>query len=135
LDSMIGYRTERYREFGWASARLDDLANWIPARLTAAAMSLAAALRSGAGFASWRMCWRDAGHHPSPNSGWPEAAMAGALGVQLGGRNVYGGVAEIRPVLGDPVTSCRVSHIPVALEIMGLAYGMLVLMLLGWMLW
>jgi adenosylcobinamide-phosphate synthase len=135
LDSMIGYRTDRYREFGWASARLDDLANWIPARLTAVAMSLAAALRLGTGFASWRMCWRDARHHPSPNSGWPEAAMAGALGVQLGGRNVYGGVAEMRPILGDPVTSCCVSHIPVALEIMGLACGMLVLILLGWMLW
>lgn len=135
LDSMIGYRCERYRDFGWASARLDDVANWVPARLTAVAMSVAAALRLGTGLASWRMCWRDARHHPSPNSGWPEAAMAGALGVQFGGCNVYEGVAEMRPILGDPVTYCCVSHIPVALEIMGLACGMLVLILLGWMLW
>lgn len=135
LDSMIGYRNERYRDFGWASARLDDVVNWVPARLTAVAMSVAAALRLGTGLASWRMCWRDARHHPSPNSGWPEAAMAGALGVQFGGRNVYGGEAELRARLGDPITPCCVSHIPVALHLMGLACGILVMVLLGGVMW
>jgi adenosylcobinamide-phosphate synthase len=135
LDSMVGYRTDRYREFGWASARADDMANWLPARLTAVAMSLAAAIRLGTGLASWRICCRDARKHPSPNSGWPEAAMAGALGVQLGGRNQYDGVAEQRPTLGDPVTPLSVSHIPVALHLMVMACGFLVIILLGWMMW
>ena len=135
LDSMIGYRCERYRDFGWASARLDDVANWVPARLTAMAMSVAAALRLGTGLASWRMCWRDARHHPSPNSGWPEAAMAGALGVQLGGRNVYGGVVEEKATLGDPITPFCMSLIPAALQVITLACGILVMVLVGWMLW
>jgi adenosylcobinamide-phosphate synthase len=135
LDSMIGYRNERYRDFGWASARLDDVANWVPARLTAVAISVAAALRLGTGLASWRICWRDARHHPSPNSGWPEAAMAGALGVQFGGRNVYGGEAELRARLGDSITPFCVSHIPVALHLMGLACGILVMVLLGGVMW
>ena len=135
LDSMIGYRTERYGEFGWASARADDVANWVPARMTAVAMSLAAAIRLGTGRASWRICWRDARHHSSPNSGWPEAAMAGALGIQLGGRNMYGGVVEQGAVLGDPVTPLCVSHIPVALQLMGLSCGILVMVLLVWILW
>jgi len=135
LDSLVGYRTDRYREFGWASARADDMANWVPARLTAVAMSVAAAIRLGRGLSSWRICWRDAGNHPSPNSGWPEAAMAGALGVQLGGCNVYDGVVEERARLGDPVTPFCASHIPVARQLMGLTCGILVILLLGWVLW
>lgn len=135
LDSLVGYRTDRYREFGWASARADDMANWVPARLTAVAMSVAAAIRLGTGLSSWRICWRDAGNHPSPNSGWPEAAMAGALGVQLGGCNVYDGVVEGRARLGDPVTLFCASHIPVALQLMRLTCGILIIVLLGWVLW
>lgn len=135
LDSMVGYRTDRYREFGWASARADDVANWVPARVTAVAISVAASVRLGTGMASWRMCWRDARHHPSPNSGWPEAAMAGALGVQLGGCNWYDGVAEPRATLGDPITPLCHSHIPVALQVMVLACGILVILLLGCMMW
>ena len=101
LDSMIGYRSTRYQDVGWASACLDDLVNWIPARLTAVAISVAASWRLGRGKASWRICWRDAGRHLSPNSGWPEAAMAGALVVQLGGVNQYEGLIEERATLGD----------------------------------
>lgn len=134
LDSMVGYRTERYREFGWASARLDDAANWAPARLTAVAISLSAAFLFGTGFAAWRTCRRDARRHPSPNSGWPEAAMAGALGVQLGGLNRYGGIAELRPRLGDATVSIRAAHIPMALRIMGAVYGMFALTA-AWVLW
>ncbi len=135
LDSMVGYRTDRYQEFGWASARADDVVNWIPARVTALAISVAAAVRLGTGMDSWRMCWRDARYHPSPNSGWPEAAMAGALGVQLGGCNWYDGVAEPRATLGDPRTPLDPSHIPVALQVMVLACGILAIILFGCMMW
>lgn len=86
LDSMIGHRTPRHTLFGRFAARLDDVANWIPARLTALAMSLAAGRRWQA---AMRAAWQDAGAHRSPNAGWPEAAMAGALGVRLSGPRVY----------------------------------------------
>ncbi|MCL4676667.1 MAG: cobalamin biosynthesis protein CobD [Pararhodobacter sp.] len=86
LDSMIGHRTPRHEAFGWASARIDDGANWVPARLT----GLIFALASPAPRAALRCMRRDAGHHRSPNAGWPEAAMAGALGVRLSGPRVYG---------------------------------------------
>lgn len=110
LDSMIGYRNERYRRLGWGSARLDDLANWIPARLTAALLVLSAGItqRSLRRMAvAARVLRRDRRNHPSPNSGWPEAAMAGVLGVRLGGINVYQGRRESRPSLGDPVSPLR----------------------------
>ncbi len=109
LDSMIGHKDERYSDFGWASARLDDLANWIPARAAAVLLLLGAGLGTGQVEhvrQGWRVFRRDGGKHPSPNSGRPEAAMAGILGVRLGGTNFYGGVAQERPVLcaeGRPV--------------------------------
>lgn len=135
LDSMVGYRNERYRDLGWASARLDDVVNWLPARLTALSIIVAASLRLQRGQASWRMCRRDARKHPSPNSGWPEAAMAGALGVQLGGVNVYGGRVEERGTLGDPDCLLTASHIPVALHILGFASFILFVMLLVGVMW
>lgn len=135
LDSMVGYRTDRYRDFGRASARADDLVNWVPARLTAVAMSIAAAIRLGTGVSAWKISWRDARHHPSPNSGWPEAAMAGALGVQLGGGNVYDGVLEVRARLGDPLLPCSMALIPVALQVMGIAYGIVFMGIMGWVMW
>ena len=104
LDSMVGHKDERHIDFGWASARLDDLANWIPARLSAALIILTAAavmsepIRVGTG---WHVLWRDGSKHPSPNSGRPEAAMAGSLGIQLGGINYYQGVPDDRPLLGE----------------------------------
>jgi adenosylcobinamide-phosphate synthase len=118
LDSMIGYRNLRYQDVGWASARLDDLVNWIPARLTAGAISVIASWRLGTGKVSWRICRRDGGKHLSPNSGWPEAAMAGALGVQLGGVNQYEGLLEERATLGDLGGPLTPSLIPLALELM-----------------
>ena len=87
LDSMVGHRNERYRDFGWASARLDDLANLVPARLT----GLLLCLVGGSPRRCLRTMLRDAPHHRSPNAGWPEAAMAAALGVRLAGPRVYGG--------------------------------------------
>ncbi len=103
LDSMIGHRDERYVDFGWASARLDDLANWIPARVAAVLLIFGAWLVTGQPARAsngWRVFRRDGQKHPSPNSGRPEAAMAGVMGVRLGGVNVYAGVAQDRPVLG-----------------------------------
>jgi adenosylcobinamide-phosphate synthase len=130
LDSMIGYRNPRFQDVGWASARLDDLVNWIPARLTAVGISLAAAVRLGQGRSAWRICWRDAGKHLSPNSGWPEAAMAGALWVQLGGVNEYGGLREARATLGDHGGPLLTSLIPLALQIVVIASLLLAMMLL-----
>ena len=102
LDAMVGHRSERYERFGWASARLDDVLNLPASRLTGL-LTVAAAPRSAR--ASWRAWRRDAGAHPSPNAGIPEAAFAGALGVRLGGTNVYGDEAsqraERRAALGD----------------------------------
>ena len=104
LDSMIGHQDERYADFGWASARLDDLANWIPARITAILLILGAGLTTGRLEQvrnGWRVFRRDGSKHPSPNSGSPESAMAGVLGVKLGGTNFYDGIAQDRPVLGQ----------------------------------
>jgi adenosylcobinamide-phosphate synthase len=108
LDAMIGYRSPRYARFGWAAARLDDLANWVPARLTAALTVACAGVGGGSPRAALRVWRRDGAAHPSPNAGRCEAALAGALGLRLGGRNVYGGRAEHRPTLGHgraPVAS------------------------------
>ncbi len=85
LDSMIGHRSPRYLAFGWAAARIDDLANLLPARLTALLFALASPAKATA----LQTMWRDARHHRSPNGGWPEAAMAGALGLRLSGPRVY----------------------------------------------
>jgi adenosylcobinamide-phosphate synthase len=97
LDAMVGHRSPRYEEFGWASARLDDAANWVPARLTAA---LVAAVRPATARDVARAVRTDAPAHPSPNSGVAEAAFAAALGLTLGGTNRYGEQTERRPLLG-----------------------------------
>lgn len=101
LDSMVGYRNNRYREFGWASARLDDVANFVPARLSALLIWLCAPLVDGSISRAIRVTLRDGESQPSPNAGFPEAAVAGALGVQLGGLNFYGGVPSRKVTLGD----------------------------------
>jgi len=101
LDAMVGYRSPRYARFGWAAARLDDVLNWLPARATAALTVLTAPLAGGSPAGAWRAWQRDGAAHPSPNAGRCEAALAGALGLRLGGRNVYGSRVEERPTLGD----------------------------------
>jgi adenosylcobinamide-phosphate synthase len=111
LDSTFGYKNERYREFGWASARLDDLANYIPARLTAMIIPVAAVTLKLSPLDSLRILLRDGNKHPSPNSGLTEAAVAGALNVQLGGVNYYFGQPSLRPTLGDPVRELRKNDI------------------------
>lgn len=110
LDSMVGYKNEKYIRFGWAAARLDDLANYIPARLTGliivAASFIYSLLKHGKGqlqtaISAWSIMQRDGRNHSSPNSGIPEAAMAGALGVRLGGPSAYGGSLVEKPYIGD----------------------------------
>jgi adenosylcobinamide-phosphate synthase len=101
-DSMIGHRTPRYAAFGWAAARLDDLVNLPASRLAALLVIAAAALRKDASAAgAWRAVWRDASRHRSPNAGYPEAAMAGALGLSLAGPRVYDGVRIDDAMMGD----------------------------------
>ncbi len=100
LDAMVGYRSPRYLRFGRVAARLDDALNLLPARVTGLVVALAAPVVHGSPAAAVRVMFRDAGSHPSPNAGWPEAAAAGALGVALGGANTYHGQVEHRAVLG-----------------------------------
>ena len=126
-DSMIGHREPRWRSFGWASARCDDVLNLIPARLAGVLVALAAMFISKR-CGGWRVMLRDAGKHASPNAGWPEAAMAGALGVRLGGPAWYDGALSQRPVLGEgraptPVDLAR------AMRVYLVACGLLWLML------
>ncbi|GAA4394686.1 cobalamin biosynthesis protein [Tsukamurella soli] len=101
LDAMIGYHNDRYENFGWAAARLDDVANYLPARLTGV-LTVAAAPVVGGSPSAAALAWRrDAHRHPSPNAGVAEATAAGALGLRLGGRTQYRHGVEMRPVLGD----------------------------------
>jgi adenosylcobinamide-phosphate synthase len=111
LDSTFGYKNERYLCFGWASARLDDVVNYLPARLTAPLVAFTAALLGLRPVGAWRIFRRDGRKHPSPNSGLTEAAVAGALGVQLGGLNYYFGESSERPHMGDPLQPLRRGHI------------------------
>ncbi|MFC0006834.1 cobalamin biosynthesis protein [Micromonospora siamensis] len=101
LDAMVGHRSPRYARFGTPAARLDDLLNLVPARLTGMLTIAVAPVARGDRGRAWRVWRRDRNDHPSPNAGQCEAAMAGALGVRLGGRNVYFGRSEVRPFLGD----------------------------------
>ncbi len=101
-DSMIGHRTARHGAFGWAAARLDDLVNLPASRLSGLLIVCAAALLPGCSpRAAWISMWRDAPHHRSPNAGWPEAAMAGALGISIAGPRSYGGVEAPAAYMGD----------------------------------
>lgn len=100
-DSMIGHKSPKYRDFGWASARLDDLANWPAARLSSLLIAAGAAICQGRASArrSLSVAFRDSGLHRSPNSGWPEAAMAGALDIRLAGPRIYGGQVVSEPMI------------------------------------
>ncbi|MEK7313841.1 MAG: adenosylcobinamide-phosphate synthase CbiB [Deltaproteobacteria bacterium] len=126
LDSMLGYKNERYADFGRASARLDDFANHIPARLAGVLMVVASFLLK----MDWRRAWlvmiRDSRLHPSPNAGYPEAAAAGAIRVRLGGSNSYFGKAETRPFIGDCAREMAADDIN---SVVGLMYLSSILML------
>ncbi len=110
-DSMFGYKNEKYAQFGWASARLDDLANFIPARLTALLIPVAAFLLRLDSTSSRRILARDRHNHSSPNAGHSEAAVAGALGIRLGGANIYFGKLVEKPTIGDAERPVAADHI------------------------
>ena len=118
MDSMFGYKNEKYLNFGWAAARLDDLANYIPARLAALAIPLAAMALGQDGAGAWRIMRRDGGKHASPNSGLPEAAFAGALGVRFGGVNRYAGVEKAAPYMGEAVNVGGRETLAIAIKLM-----------------
>jgi adenosylcobinamide-phosphate synthase len=98
---MIGHRSPRYLRFGWAAARIDDVANWVPARMSGLLTALAAPVVGGSAAEAWDAVRTGAHQHPSPNAGVVEASFAGALGVRLGGVNVYAGASEDRGTLGS----------------------------------
>jgi adenosylcobinamide-phosphate synthase len=126
-DSMIGHRTPRHDAFGWAAARLDDLVNLPASRLSALLIVAAAAASPGASAANaWRVVIRDAPRHRSPNAGYPEAAMAGALGLALAGPRVYGGVEVEDAVMGDGRRDATAADIRAALRLYRRADAMLV---------
>ncbi|MBT9136650.1 MAG: Cobalamin biosynthesis protein CobD [Firmicutes bacterium] len=118
MDSMLGHKDGRYFSFGWAAARLDDVANYLPARLTGIALVAASKVWS----LNYRRCWqtilRDAGKHSSPNAGIPEAGVAGALGVSLGGTNYYDGEPHCAALLGDPRRELEVTDILLTARLM-----------------
>jgi adenosylcobinamide-phosphate synthase len=106
LDSTFGYKNERYADFGWASAKLDDIANYLPARLTVITIAVAAVIGKLRFFDIFRAVWKGARLHESPNAGYPESAFAGALGVTLGGDRSYGGEVRHSPLLGVKPEQC-----------------------------
>lgn len=114
MDSMFGYKNEQYLQFGSCPARLDDVVNFLPARIAGLAIVLAAPLCRCDMRNSWRILRRDRQRHTSPNAGWPEAAMAGALGLRLGGDACYFGSSSSKPTLGDPVVRPEQRHILLA---------------------
>lgn len=125
-DSMVGHKNERYAEFGWASARFDDLVNWIPARLSALLVAGAAFLvRRADPEHAWAMALRDAKKHASPNAGWPEAAFAGALGFRLGGPRSYEGEIHDLPAFGDGRDDLKAGDILRGLELYWMAMNLL----------
>ena len=132
LDSMVVYINEKYREFGWAGARLDDILNYIPARLTGCLFVAAAFPLKLNGYGALQVMLRDAGKHASPNAGWPEAAAAGALNLQLGGPAVYFGQTVAKPCFGDAGERVTSKHYRQLIKLLYLAT--LFAVLLGWLL-
>ena len=129
-DSMIGHRTPRYAAFGWAAARLDDLVNLPASRLSALLLIAAAVLAKDASAgAAWRAVWRDAARHRSPNAGYPEAAMAGALGLALAGPRVYGGVRVEDAIMGGGRRDANAADIVRALALYRRADAVLIAIL------
>lgn len=134
LDSMVGYKNEKYKNLGWFSARMDDIVNFIPARITAILMVFASFILRFNWRDSLKIIWRDAKKHPSPNAGFPEAAVAGALGLQLGGTNYYFGAPHHRPLIGDEKTGFTSESVSNTLKIMHLtAFIGVCMLLLFWL--
>jgi adenosylcobinamide-phosphate synthase len=131
LDSMVGYKNERYRRFGWASARIDDAINFVPARLSVIVISLSAwLLNAEAGGRALTTAIQEGAHHSSPNAGFLEAAFAGALAVKLNGPAYYGSVLVGKPYIGAAFGPVRMDHTRQACMLMCLAA--LVSLLMCW---
>lgn len=124
LDSMVGYKNQRYAQLGWAAARLDDLAGWLPARLSAFLMVAAAWLAGLDAAGAWQCLRRDHTAHASPNAGWPEAACAGALGVRLGGPSRYGGEIKEKPWLNPAGRQARQIDVEAAFRLLAASCGL-----------
>jgi len=136
LDSMVGYLDEKYRDIGWSSAKLDDVLNFIPARLTARLMICAAFLTGQDGKNAFRIVKRDHANHKSPNCAWSEAAAAGALHIQLGGTHDYFGKPVVKPTIGDADRPAEKKDIHRANQLLYEAslLMMFFLFLIGWLL-
>lgn len=130
LDSMVGYRDERYRDMGWCSARADDIANWIPARLTGWLIVAGAFVLGLNGRNAWHIMHRDGRNHLSPNSGIPEAAMAGALGLRVGGAHMYFGKPVEKPTIGDRHKTIDTGDVRAAWRIMFFSSSAMAVLLL-----
>jgi len=133
LDSMFGYKNERYIRFGWSAARIDDVANFLPARLTAPPIAIAALLIGGRPVDTVRILVRDRKSHTSPNAGYSEAAFAGAMGVQLGGPSYYFGKEEPveKPLIGDSLRPIEATDIGKAIRLMFATTGLFLAVMLG----
>jgi len=118
LDSMFGYKNDKYINFGWFPARLDDAANWFPARLSRIILSISSFLLGFNGWQAYKISMRDGQNHSSPNAGIPEAAVAGALGLKLGGPNYYGDILVKKPYIGDDKNHIQPSDISKCHKIM-----------------
>ena len=131
MDSTFGYKNERYLYFGWAAARLDDLANWLPARLTGMVMVVAALFCRLSPLNAWRIFWRDRNQHASPNAGQSEASMAGALGLQLGGVATYFGREVSKPTIGDDLNRPEPIHLAKANLLLVITTVFMAMLLVG----
>jgi adenosylcobinamide-phosphate synthase len=131
LDSMVGYKNEKYRQFGKASARIDDIANFIPARLSVLVVALASRILAGKKSLAFRTAMKEGAHHSSPNAGFPEAAFAGSLGVKLGGAHYYHGHLVPKPQIGIQFGKVSLNHIQKACDLMILAAVIWLLILWG----
>ncbi len=130
MDSMIGYKNEKYLHLGWAAARTDDLLNLIPARLTAALIAASALILGLDSEGAVRIWFRDGGRHSSPNAGRPEAALAGALAVRLGGPSVYHGRLVEKPFIGDDIQAIEERHLNQTWQVLFISSGLLCFILL-----
>lgn len=127
LDSMIGYKDDRYRDLGWAAARTDDWANLIPARISAALITLSAIILRLDARGAARTWFRHGGRHSSPNAGRPEAALAGALRVHLGGPSIYGGRVVLKPTLGFSSDPLEERHVRQAEQVLFVSSALMLL--------
>lgn len=128
LDSMVGYKNEAYEDLGYFSAKLDDIFNYIPARISLVGFIFASAIKGFDHQMAQRIALRDHKNHKSPNAGWPEAAMAGALGIQLGGNNIYFGQLVEKPAIGDKLREVEAEDILKAGTIMRKTSDMMLLL-------